>query len=105
MQHTRFLPRSISSQASFLRTSVPSRIRYTPQVLKPSFARIPAPPISAQRTMATVQEYRLKLDNVDLKNGEKVEAEVEGVGGGKVILLKVNDQLRALGPKCTRTTQ
>jgi len=55
--------------------------------------------------MATVQEYKLKLDNVDLKDGEKVEAEVEGIGGGKVILLKVNDQLRALGPKCTRMNQ
>jgi len=73
--------------------------------LKPSFARIPALPILASRAMATVQEYKLKLDNVDLRNREKVEAEVEGVEGGKVILLKVNDQLRALGAKCTRMSE
>lgn len=52
--------------------------------------------------MATVQEYRLKLDDAELKNGQKKEVEVEGIEGAKVLLLKVNDQLRALGPKCTR---
>ncbi|PWW75622.1 hypothetical protein C7212DRAFT_325504 [Tuber magnatum] len=51
--------------------------------------------------MATVQEYRLKLDDVDLRDGEKLEVEVEGVRDGKVILLKVDDRLKALGPKCT----
>lgn len=59
------------------------------------------------RTLASVAnmpggEYRLKVDSPDLMNGQKVEAEVEGVEGGKVVLLKVNDQLRALGAKCTR---
>lgn len=55
--------------------------------------------------MATVQQvYRLKLNAADpeLKNGQKKEVEVEGIEGAKVLLLKVNDQLRALGPKCTR---
>ncbi|KAI9791722.1 MAG: hypothetical protein M1816_003532 [Peltula sp. TS41687] len=47
------------------------------------------------------QQYRLKLDSVDLKNFEKVEAEVEGVEGAKVLLLKVGDQLHAMGSKCT----
>jgi len=52
---------------------------------------------------ATIQqkEYKLKLDNFDLKNGDKVEAEIDGLEGGKVLLLKANGQLRALGPKCT----
>jgi hypothetical protein len=56
------------------------------------------------RTMATAQEYRLKLDSIDLQNGQKVEAEVEGIDDAKVLLLKINDQLRALGPKCTRNS-
>jgi hypothetical protein len=76
----------------------------------PIFGRrlaIAASPISVKgailtRTMATVQEYRLKVDNEELKNGQKKEAEVEGIEGAKVVLLKVNNQLRALGPKCTR---
>lgn len=59
--------------------------------------------ITAVRAMATVQqEYRLKLDDVEFGNGQKKEVEVEGIEGAKVLLLKVNDQLRALGPKCTR---
>jgi predicted signal transduction protein with EAL and GGDEF domain len=59
----------------------------------------------AHRAMATVQqkEFKLKLDSIDLKDGDKVEAEVEGLNGGKVLLLKVNGSLRALGTKCTRT--
>lgn len=53
--------------------------------------------------MATTrQEYRLKLDDTAFGNGQKKEVEVEGIEGAKVLLLKVNDQLRALGPRCTR---
>lgn len=48
------------------------------------------------------QQYKLKVESADLKNGQKVEAQVEGVEGAKVLLLKVNDQLRALGANCTR---
>ncbi|KAF8254155.1 hypothetical protein K440DRAFT_639920 [Wilcoxina mikolae CBS 423.85] len=47
------------------------------------------------------KEFKLKLDNINLKDGDKVEAEVEGLEGGKVLLLKVNGSLRALGTKCT----
>lgn len=55
------------------------------------------------RTMVTIQqEYRLKLDDTEFRNGQKKEVEVEGIEGAKVLLVKVNDQLRALGPKCTR---
>lgn len=56
------------------------------------------------RTMAQQQQqqqYRLKLDSLDMKNFEKREAEVEGVEGAKVLLLKVGDQIHALGSKCT----
>ena len=54
--------------------------------------------------MAT--EYRLKLSEdtapAAIKNGHKVEVEVEGLEGTKVLLLKVNGDLRALSPRCTR---
>lgn len=49
------------------------------------------------------KEYKLKVETVDLKNGQKVEAQVEGFDDAKVLLLKVNDQLRALGANCSRT--
>jgi hypothetical protein len=59
------------------------------------------------RTLATVTtmtltEYKLKFDKLDFKDGDKVEAEVEGVEGGKVLLLQVHGKLRAMGSKCTR---
>lgn len=48
------------------------------------------------------QEFKLKdLSSVDLKNGQKLEAEVEGIDEGKVLLVKVKDELHALSPKCT----
>lgn len=48
------------------------------------------------------QEFKLKdLTKLDLKNGDKVEAEVEGIEKGKVILVKVNDQVHALNANCT----
>ncbi|KAL7276196.1 Apoptosis-inducing factor 1 [Rhizina undulata] len=49
----------------------------------------------------SAKEWRLKIEDVAFKNGQKQEVEVEGIEGGKVLLLKVNDQLRALGAKCT----
>lgn len=53
--------------------------------------------------MATVQqEYRLKFDDAGFENGQMREVDVEGIEGAKVLLLKVNDQFRALGTKCTR---
>lgn len=55
---------------------------------------------TTSRTMAQ-QQYRLKLDSLDMKNMEKREAEVEGAEGAKVLLLKVGDQVHALGAKCT----
>ncbi|KAI9888197.1 MAG: hypothetical protein M1820_010241 [Bogoriella megaspora] len=48
------------------------------------------------------QEFKLKdLTSVDLKNGQKQEAEVEGIENGKVLLVKVKDELHALSPNCT----
>ena len=52
------------------------------------------------RTMA--QEYRLKgITSLDLKNGEKQEAEIEGIENGKVLLVKVKDQVHATSANCT----
>lgn len=52
------------------------------------------------RTMAA--EYKLKgLTSVDLKNGQKAEYEVEGIEGGKVLLVKAQDGLHAMSPNCT----
>lgn len=50
------------------------------------------------------QEYKLKvkdLTSLDLKEGEKREVEVEGIEGGKVLLLNVGGKITALGSKCT----
>lgn len=49
------------------------------------------------------QEFKLKdLTTLsDLKNTDKKEAEVEGIEGGKVLIVKVQDQLHALNANCT----
>ncbi|KAL4878266.1 hypothetical protein BJY04DRAFT_209335 [Aspergillus karnatakaensis] len=49
------------------------------------------------------QEYKLKdvSSLADIKNFDKVEAEVEGVQDGKVLLVKVDDKVHAISPKCT----
>lgn len=47
-------------------------------------------------------EYKLKdLSSLDLKNGDKVEAEVEGIEGGKVLLVKLDDKVHAMNANCT----
>ncbi|KAI9368281.1 hypothetical protein BJX61DRAFT_524649 [Aspergillus egyptiacus] len=52
-------------------------------------------------TMA--QEYKLKdIPSLSgIKNFDKVEAEVEGVQDGKVLLVKYNDRVHAISPRCT----
>jgi len=48
------------------------------------------------------QEYKLKdITSLNLKNGDKKEVEVEGIEGGKVLLLKVKDQVHATSANCT----
>lgn len=50
--------------------------------------------------MAT--EFKLKgLTSIDLKNGGKQEVEVEGIEGGKVVLVKYNNEVHALNANCT----
>jgi hypothetical protein len=60
--------------------------------------------IPARRTIANMaeKEYKLKLAGaVPAKNGDKIEAEIEGLDGAKVLLLRVKNTLRAMGPRCT----
>ncbi|KIV82534.1 hypothetical protein PV11_04636 [Exophiala sideris] len=48
------------------------------------------------------QEFKLKgLSKLELKDLDKVEVEVEGIEGGKVLLVKVGDQISALNANCT----
>ncbi|RDW61239.1 putative AIF-like mitochondrial oxidoreductase (Nfrl) [Aspergillus mulundensis] len=49
------------------------------------------------------QEYKLKdiSSLTGISNFDKVEAEVEGVQDGKVLLVKYDDQVHAISPKCT----
>ncbi|TID26925.1 putative rubredoxin-nad(+) reductase protein [Venturia nashicola] len=50
--------------------------------------------------MAT--EFKLKgISSLNLKNGEKQEVEVEGVEGGKVLLIKVGSKVHATSANCT----
>jgi len=52
------------------------------------------------RTMTS--EFKLKgLTSIDLKNGQKSEVEVEGIEKGKVLLVKVNDEVHAMSANCT----
>jgi nitrite reductase/ring-hydroxylating ferredoxin subunit len=49
-------------------------------------------------------EFKLKgQSNLDLKEGDKIECEVEGIEGGKVVLVRVPGQkeIRALNANCT----
>lgn len=50
--------------------------------------------------MAT--EFKLKgISSLNLKNGEKQEVEVEGVEGGKILLVKVGSKVHATSANCT----
>lgn len=55
----------------------------------------------AVRAMST-QEYKVKdLSKIELKNGQKQEVELEGIEGGKVLLVKVKDEVHAMSANCT----
>lgn len=50
--------------------------------------------------MAT--EFKLKgVSLADLKNGSKLEAEVEGIEKGKVLLVKLGGKVHAMSANCT----
>ena len=49
------------------------------------------------------QEYKLKdiSSFASLNSLDKIEAEVEGIEDGKVLLIKLEDKVHALSPRCT----
>lgn len=48
------------------------------------------------------QEYKLKgVTSLNLGEGHKQEVEVEGIEGGKVLLLNAAGTVQAVGSKCT----
>jgi NADPH-dependent 2,4-dienoyl-CoA reductase/sulfur reductase-like enzyme/nitrite reductase/ring-hydroxylating ferredoxin subunit len=51
--------------------------------------------------MAT--EYKLKniTSLTDIQNFEKAESEVEGIEGAKVLVLRLNNEVHAISPRCT----
>jgi hypothetical protein len=83
-------------------------LRYASNLFRRPIAKLQTTPLHIQqasfsrtaRSMAS--EYKLKgLTSVDLKNGQKAEYEVEGIEGGKVLLVKAQDGLHAMSPNCT----
>ncbi|RPA80634.1 hypothetical protein BJ508DRAFT_415303 [Ascobolus immersus RN42] len=104
-----FLRLSRRSYRSFLNTPPTSRPEYIPnQVTAAYYAQrhrftTTTPRLYAKETTNMSQEFKLKTEKpvTELKNGDKIEVEVEGVEDGKILLAKVNDEYRALGPRCT----
>lgn len=49
------------------------------------------------------QEYKLKdiSSFASLNSLDKIEAEIEGIEDGKVLLVKLEDKVHALSPRCT----
>ncbi|KAF1966622.1 hypothetical protein BU23DRAFT_486098 [Bimuria novae-zelandiae CBS 107.79] len=48
------------------------------------------------------QEFKVKgLSSLNLKNGDKQEVELEGIEGGKALILKIQDQIHATSANCT----
>ena len=51
---------------------------------------------------AMTQEYKVKgLSSLSLRNGDKQEVELEGIEGGKALILKIKDQIHATSANCT----
>jgi len=77
------------------------------QPLRSPFKLPLSPTISLPRAFHSTaavmaREFKLKdVANLNLKNGEKKEVEIEGVEGSKVLLLKVQDQVHATSANCT----
>ena len=57
---------------------------------------------SLSSTTSAMAEWKLKdLTSINLENCDKQEVEVEGIEGGKVLLVKVQDKVHALNANCT----
>jgi hypothetical protein len=83
LRHFRLLRNSLNLK-TYIQTSLPQTAQFSTCI----------------RAMA--QEFKLKgVTSLNLKNGDKQEVEVEGVEGGKVLLLKVQDKVHATSANCT----
>lgn len=77
-----------------------ARLNFTQQTCRTFSISRTAAFSTSIRNMAT--EFKLKdLTKIDLKNGQKQEVEVDGIEGGKVLLLKVNGEIHATNANCT----
>ena len=48
------------------------------------------------------KEFKLKdVTTLDLEDGQKLESAVEGIEGGKVLVVKLDGQVHALNANCT----
>ena len=53
-------------------------------------------------TSNMAKEYKLKdIKSIDMQDGDKVEAEVEGIEGGKGLLVKMNGKDSGINPNCS----
>lgn len=79
------------------------RVFITPLRLKTPLLGLCSVRPFTQTTYAMAQEFRLKSPSTlaDLKELDKVEAEVDGIEGGKVLLVKVDGKVSAVNANCT----
>lgn len=48
------------------------------------------------------QEFKVKdLTSIEMKDGDKQEVEVEGIEGGKVLLIKMNGKVSGINSNCS----
>lgn len=101
MSYTRLTARPLSFMQS-LRFISPSRS----SLKLPTRARLQATinrtAAFTTATRAMAQEFKVKgLSSLNLKNGDKQEVELEGIEGGKALILKIQDQIHATSANCT----
>merc|ERR1712000_42389 len=70
--------------------------------LKPQLHTVHTRHFSSSIRAMAAQEYKLKgVTSLSLNEGDKQEVEVEGVEGGKVLLVNAAGTIQAVGSKCT----
>ncbi|CAG7923935.1 unnamed protein product [Penicillium olsonii] len=94
-----YIPRSLALPISVSASASSATVRSFP-VRQPTLSQPNSPRYLSTSTMA---EYKLAgISSLStLGSLDKIEVEVEGVEEGKVLLVKLNDQVHALSPKCT----
>lgn len=98
--------RTFVSVSSASAVSQPARIKsiFSGSATLPYSRKLTHPHRTLSSTPPTMaQEYKLKdiKSLADVKDFDKVESELEGLEGGKVLVVKVSGKPYALSPKCT----